>query len=141
MKDTYSIYLKAPCLEEALRIMFWCISANAKGDIQECQPELETSPPYLTMHLATDTRSEVLQLWKYFTKYLDAIKNGPQSIQTEVENYEKYIEECNGMSSKRFPYRLTMKKSLSKMALKMSYQCMKLNCKSNIYDNSQQNPN
>jgi len=95
MKDSYSIYLKAPCLDEALRIMFWCISANSKGNIQECRPELETSPPYLTMQLPIDTRSEVLQLWSHFTKYLDAVKNGPQIIQTEIENYEKYVDECN----------------------------------------------
>ena len=97
LKDTYSIYLKSPDLKDALRIMFWCISANHQGCIKNCKPELQTSPPYLSMELDENTKEEVKSLWRYFTKYLDTVRQGPQLISMEILKYEKYLEEtdCN----------------------------------------------
>lgn len=96
LRDTYAIYLKSPSLKEALRIMFWCISANHEGHIQEAKPIFQDTAPYLTMELKADTKMEVTSLWRYFTTYLHTVKEGPQLIAEELEKYEKYLEEANG---------------------------------------------
>jgi len=93
LKDTYSIYLKSPNLKDALKIMFWCISANHQGDIKRCKPQLHVSPPYLSMQLDENTKEEVKSLWRYLTKYLDTVRQGPQLISMEIFKYEKYLEE------------------------------------------------
>jgi len=95
LKDSYAIYLKSPNLKEALRIMFWCISANHNGHIQQCKPKLQISPPYLTMKLSEQTKQEVQGLWRYFSRYLDAVKNGPLDITLEIAKYEEYVAQCN----------------------------------------------
>jgi hypothetical protein len=96
LRDTYAIYLKSPSLKEALRIMFWCISANYEGSIQQANPVLQNTAPYLRMDLKEEIRPEVGALWRYFTTYLHTVKEGPQLIAQEIEKYEKYLEEANG---------------------------------------------
>jgi len=76
--------------------MFWCISANHNGQIKLCKPKILASPPYLTMNLNEETKQEVQALWRYFSRYLDAVKNGPLDIFLEIAKYEEYVTQCNG---------------------------------------------
>ena len=91
---THAITLRDPSFKEAIKIMFWCISANHDGNIRECMPSVSKKAPYLDM---TITNFEVSPLWDRFRHYLKTAGDAPNEVHKQLINLHSLLERVEGI--------------------------------------------
>jgi uncharacterized protein YoxC len=94
---TYAITLKEPSFREAIKIMFWCISANHEGNIRNCQPSVENKAPFVNLNIKP--HSDVYPLWATFQHYLKTIAEGFEEIQKELRTTQALLEQVESLST------------------------------------------
>jgi len=93
MKESLAGHLKESSFKEALKMTFWCLSANSEGKIENCGVKIKTIPPYILAN-TTNMRFETAKLWQYLHDYLATIQEGVSKIQHFVKEFLNIVEEA-----------------------------------------------
>jgi hypothetical protein len=78
LTDTYR--LKDYQFIEAIRVIFWSLSANAEGNIKNSNIGVISEPPFVTFNEFSGLTPETKEACDAFASFLEAVTSGPEAI-------------------------------------------------------------
>jgi len=90
--------LKEPRFSEAVRVLFWAVSAGYSGDIKKSQVDVSANPPFLTMDCG-NLLYETYQLNSCLQTFLKTVVDGPKSIEELIFKLEAMIVKMEDLSA------------------------------------------
>jgi hypothetical protein len=85
-------HLQDPHFCEAIKILFWSISANHKGEIEKSGLQIHEREPYLSTQSHTVTY-QVEDLHKCIIDYVETVAEGPKTVDRLIRKYDTVLEE------------------------------------------------
>jgi len=73
--------------------MFWILSANHDGNIANCEPNVSSKPPFVTLNCLN---YDMNTYWDRFSCYLKTVSEGPEEIAKELNNFQNLVESMEG---------------------------------------------
>jgi len=96
INKTYAVILKDSSFREAIKLMFWILSANHQGRIGTCEPKVTSQSPFVTLNCKN---YEMNPYWDKFAGYLKTVTDGPEEIVKELNNFNALMESVEALSN------------------------------------------
>ena len=95
IKQSNVCFLKEPKFSEAIRVLFWAVSAGYGGEIIKSEVEISETVPFLTMN-CSNLLYETYQLNSYLNIYIKTIINGSEKIIDLLSKIEELVSKLEG---------------------------------------------
>ena len=95
MKQSNVCFLKEPKFSEAIRVLFWSVSAGYGGEIIKSEAGISETAPFLTMNCG-NLLYETYKLNNCLNTYLKVVIDGPKKIIDLLDKIEKLVEKLEG---------------------------------------------
>lgn len=98
IKQSNVCFLKEPKFSEAVRVLFWAVSAGYGGEIKKSQIDASPAPPFLTIDCG-NLLYETYQLNSCLNTFLKTVGDGPASIEELIFKLESMIVKMEDLSA------------------------------------------
>jgi len=92
ISQTNVIFLQEPSFSEAVKVLFWSISANHRGQIKDSGLEIQQDEPYIKIQAHTSTYMTE-DLNRHLTEYVNTILTGPKAIDRLISKLDNLIQD------------------------------------------------
>jgi len=98
IKQSNVCFLKEPKFSEAVRVLFWAVSAGYGGEIKKSEVDAMASPPFLRINCG-NLLYETYQLNACLNTFLKTVTDGPKSIEELIFKLESMIVKMEDLSA------------------------------------------
>jgi exonuclease VII small subunit len=92
------IRLREPHFAEAIKVMFWGVSANNAGDVRQSGFNISQNEPYITF-TANSWSLELDYAIKAFNKYFQALVDAPKGLEEMCQKLDKLMDDISSANS------------------------------------------